>query len=88
MYVDFTLNQSYSAMVLPLIFKTITSTDVICVLISILKLPPESNTKVSNFTSLRIVLPTMANGDVSHCEFGKFSRRPFQKTNCAYRFYF
>ena len=51
---------SYSATVWPLIFKTITFTDVICVLILSLKLPQGSNTKASNLTSLRIVLPTMA----------------------------
>ena len=33
--------------------KIVTFTDVICVLISILKLPQESNTKASNLTSLQ-----------------------------------
>ena len=35
-------------------------TDVICVLILSLKLPPESNTKANNFTSVRMVLPKIA----------------------------
>ena len=75
-------------MVLPLIFKTVTSTDVIRVLISILKLPPESNTKASNFTSLRIVLPTMAKWRCISLRVWKVLWAAFPEMNCAYRFYF
>ena len=74
-------------MVLPLIFKTITSTDVIHVLISILKVPPESNTKASNFRSLRMVLPKIAKWRRISVRARKVGFVAFQKTKCVCRFY-
>ena len=74
-------------MVLPLIFKTITSTDVIRVLISILKLPPESNTKASNFRSLRMVLPKIAKWRRISVRARKVGFVALQKTKCVCRFY-
>ena len=81
-YVDFI---SYNAIVWPLIFKTIPFTDVKCVLILILKLPHGSNTKASNFTSLRLVLPKIEKWLLLVWKVGW---QPFQKTNCVCRFYF
>ena len=75
-------------MVLPLIFKTITSTDVIRVLISILKVPPESNTKVNNFRSLRrMVLPKIAKWRRISVRARKVGFVALQKTKCVCRFY-
>ena len=68
-------------------FKTITFTDVICVLILSLKLLPESNTKASNFTSLRMVLPKIAKWRRISVRARKVGFVAFQKTKCVCRFY-
>ena len=54
-----------------LIFKTITFTDIICVLILMLKLPQGSNTKASNFHKSSNGSAKNQNGDESQFELGK-----------------
>ena len=56
-------------------------------LILSLKLPPESNTNASNFTSLRMVLPKIAKWRRISVRARKVGFVAFQKTKCVCRFY-